>query len=131
VATTASFAITASPNAHGSMPNLAVRFDVPALGRAVVYSSDTEPCDAVVDLARGADTLVHDSTFADGTTDRVGVHSTAAEAGGVAARAGVRRLILTHLDAGHHHDVETLAQQARAHFTGVVEVAEELVPYPL
>src|SRR5262249_50096257 len=45
VATTASFAITASPNAHGTMPNLAVRVDAPSLGRAVVYSSDTEPCD--------------------------------------------------------------------------------------
>ena len=32
-------------------------------GTTVVYSSDTEPCDAVVELARGAATLVHEATF--------------------------------------------------------------------
>ena len=62
---------------------------------------------------------------------RVGAHSTAAEAGEIAARAGVRRLILTHIDATHHDEVSALAVEARARFPGEVEIAEELVPYPL
>jgi ribonuclease Z len=124
------FAITASPNAHGAMPNLALRFDV-AGGPAVVYSSDTEPCAAVLDLARGADTLIHEATYAEGDQGRVGTHSTAGQAGEVAALAGVRRLILAHLDATHHDEVERLAVEARARFDGEVEIAEELIPYPL
>lgn len=131
VATTASFRVTASPNAHGRMPNMAVRVDVADPRRAVVYSSDTEPCDAVVELARGAHTLIHDATFSAEATARAGVHSTAAEAGGVAARAGVERLILAHIDPAHHGEVERLVGQAREQFAGVIEAADELIPYPI
>jgi ribonuclease BN (tRNA processing enzyme) len=47
----------------------------------------------------------------------------------VAARAGVRRLILTHVGAEYHDDVGTLADEARRHFGGTVEVAEDLRAY--
>src|SRR5215467_7645306 len=124
--------VTTSPNDHGAMPNFAVRVDA-AGARSVVYSSDTRPCDAVVALARGADTLVHDSTYSERHRNRAGghAHSTAAEAGDVAARARVRRLILAHIGAEYHDDVEALASEARTRFGGEVEVARELVPYPL
>jgi ribonuclease Z len=131
VATTASFRITASPNAHGSMANMALRFDPLHGGPAVVYSSDTEPCESVAALARGADTLVHEATFAERSRGRFGAHSTAGEAGDIAARAGVRRLILTHIDSEHHDEVDLLAKEAQARFSGIVEIAEEFVPYPL
>lgn len=130
VAVAGPFTVTAAPNAHGAMPNLALRFDV-AGGASVVYSSDTEPCDAVVELARGADTLIHEATYAEGDGKRVGAHSTAGQAGEVAARAGVRRLILAHLDARHHEETARLAAEARARFAGEVEIAEEFIPYPL
>ena len=131
VAATASFRITAAPNDHGTMPNLAVRVDA-ADGGAVVYSSDTSPCDAVVELARGAETLVHEATFtAARESGRVGAHSTAAEAGEIAARAAVRRLILTHIDPAFHDDPSSLVREAAARFSGEVEIAEELVPYPI
>jgi ribonuclease BN (tRNA processing enzyme) len=124
--------VRTSPNDHGGMPNFAVRVDAPG-AQSLVYSSDTRPCDAVVALARGADTLVHDSTYSERHKSRAGghAHSTAAEAGGVAARAGVRRLILTHIGAEYHDDVGALAEEARERFSGDVEVARELVPYPL
>src|SRR6516162_5714283 len=107
--------------------------DLAAGARSVVYSSDTRPCDEVVALARGADTLVHDSTYSERHRNRAGghAHSTAAEAGDVAARARVRRLILTHIGAEYHQDVDALADEARERFAGEVEVARELVPYPL
>lgn len=127
---TGPLAVSTAPNAHGAMPNFAVRVDVER-ERAVVYSSDTEPSDAVVALARGADVLVHEATFAerDRAPGRFVAHSSAAEAGQVAAKAGVRRLILTHIGAGYHADVMALADEARSHFDGAVEVAEELRPY--
>ena len=123
--------VTTSPNAHGNMPNLAVRFQSPASGVAVVYSSDTEPCVAVETLARDADTLIHEATFSERRAQRFGAHSTAAQAGKIAARAGVRRLLLAHIDAGHHGELEALVEEARQHFSGEIEVARELVPYTL
>jgi ribonuclease Z len=114
------------------MPNYAVRVDV--LGQAdrgVVYSSDTAPCEAVATLARGAHTLVHEATFPHRDRGRFGVHSTAYEAGQVAARAGVRRLILTHIEADYHDELDALAQEAQKSFGGPVEIAREFVPYEL
>jgi ribonuclease Z len=128
---TPSFTVTASPNEHGAMENFAVRVDVPARGVGIVYSSDTLPCEAVVRLATGADTLVHEATFPQRDRGRFGAHSTAAEAGGIASRAGVRRLLLAHIEADYHDELDALADEARSTFGGEVEIAQELVPYPI
>jgi ribonuclease Z len=130
IGTPGDFALTASPNAHGGMPNMALRFEAPG-GPAVVYSSDTEPCAAVEALARGAHTLIHEATFSERRPRGIGAHSTAAQAGEIAARAGVTRLILAHIDAGLHGELDALREEARARFSGEVEIARELVPYPL
>ena len=124
------FAITASPNAHGTMPNMALRFESPGR-RTVVYSSDTGPCAAVEALARGAHTLIHEATFSARRQRGIGAHSTAAEAGEIATRAGVTRLILAHIDAGLHGELAAVREEARARFPGEVEIARELVAYPL
>jgi ribonuclease Z len=123
--------VTTAPNEHGSMPNFAVRFAERPRGVALVYSSDTRPSDAVLALARGADTLVHDATFVGGDRERIGSHSSAGEAGDVAARAGVRRLILTHIDAQYHERLDDLVKEARSRFDGVVEAARELSVYEI
>jgi ribonuclease Z len=127
---TGGLAVSTAPNAHGAMPNFAVRVEA-AGGGAVVYSSDTQPSEAVVALARGAGTLIHEATFAerDRGPARYVPHSSAADAGRVAARAGVRRLILTHIGVEYHDDVAALAAEARGHFAGIVEVAAELRAY--
>jgi ribonuclease Z len=127
--TTGGLAVSTAPNEHGAMPNFAVRVDTG--GGALVYSSDTQPSEAVVALARGADVLVHEATFAerDRSAGRAATHSSAADAGRVAARAGVRRLILTHVGPEYHADLAALVDEARRHFDGVVEMAEELRPY--
>ena len=130
IGTPRDFALTASPNAHGGMPNMALRFEAPG-GPAVVYSSETEPCAAVEALARGAHTLIHEATFSERRPRGIGAHSTAAQAGEIAARAGVTRLILAHIDAGLHGELDALREEARARFSGEVEIARELVPYPL
>jgi ribonuclease Z len=126
-----SLIVRTAPNEHGAMPNFAVR--VEAGSRALVYSSDTRPSQAVITLAGDAHTLVHEATFAerDRATARAVHHSSAADAGRVAAAAGAHRLILTHVGAEYHHDPGPLVDEARAQFTGRVEMAEELRFYPL
>jgi hypothetical protein len=43
----------------------------------------------------------------------------------------VTRLILAHIDAGLHDELDALREEASARFSGPVEIARELVPYPL
>ncbi len=73
----------------------------PRDGRAVVISGDTEPCDATLEVSRGASLLVHEATFLDEDRDRAREtrHSTALEAATLAKEADVGLLVLTHLSS--------------------------------
>ncbi len=96
-------------------------------GRRIAVTGDTRPCAATVEAARGADLLVHDSTFGDAEQERAGetMHSTAREAARVAREAGVARLVLTHLSTRYDHEYATLAAQAREEYRGALDVAAD------
>ncbi len=122
VLATADLVMTASPNLHGSMPNLAVRLD--AGGRSLVDSSDTRPCAEVEALSQNATALVHEATFA--RPNPAEWPSTAREAGAVARAAGVGRLYLAHVGYTVHGTLRDHVAAARAGFGGTVSMAEEL-----
>jgi ribonuclease Z len=96
-------------------------------GRTVVVTGDTRPCRGTVDAARGADLLVHDSTFGDAEQARAEetMHSTAREAARVARDAGVARLVLTHLSTRYDRQFAPLVEQARAEYGGALDVAHD------
>ena len=91
-------------------------------GRSVVYCTDTTYCEASVELARGADLLIHEATFVDEDAHlaRQSTHSTATDAARVAREAGVRELVLTHISPryarGNAIEPSELIRQARAVF---------------
>jgi ribonuclease BN (tRNA processing enzyme) len=99
-----------------------------------VYACDTEaPADgvdaALVDLARGADLLIHDAQYLpEEYPAKVGWgHSTFAAAAALAAAAGVRRLVLTHHDPARDDlGVARLERRARRRFPAVIAAREGL-----
>jgi ribonuclease Z len=100
-------------------------------GGVFAYAGDTRPCEGVVDLAKSADILYHEATFAAELAQRAGEtgHSTTLEAAQVARKSGARRLLLSHFSA-RYNDVEALMKEARSVFPGS-EMAIELEQYPL
>src|SRR3954447_18265305 len=68
-------------------------------GRRVVIAGDTAPCEMTRLVAFEADLLVHQATFLHEEADRAAEtrHSTALQAGQLAAAAGVNMLALTHI----------------------------------
>lgn len=66
-------------------------------GRSLVFSGDTGACDALVDLARGADVGLFEASWYDADDPPPDVHLTARQAAEHANRSGVGRLLLTHV----------------------------------
>jgi ribonuclease Z len=100
------------------IPTIGLRIEVK--GQPVLaYSCDTEPCPAVVELAMGAPVLIHEATG-----EGVG-HSSASQAGSVAAEAGVSRLYLAHYPVNGGVDEDRLRREAESTFDGEVVVARD------
>lgn len=148
--------VTAAQNSHydfapGSLEDrnyksFAYRFDLP--GRSIVYTGDTGPSAAVETLAKGADLLVSEMIDLAGTLANVARnspdmpaeakqrleqhlsthHLTPDAVGQLAARAGVKALVITHFAAGTPDPERTRGYIAeiRARYSGPVTLANDL-----
>ena len=93
-------------------------------GRAIAYTGDCGPSRHVVELARDADLLLAEATFAEAVPARqAGGLSTALDVAGEAAAAGVGHLVLTHLWPGT--DPDAARNAAAPAFPGRISVASE------
>jgi ribonuclease BN (tRNA processing enzyme) len=89
----------------------------------LVFSGDTDYCESLVEASRDVDLLLCEAAFQEGRDDVVqrGIHLTGRRAGKIAAAAGVKRVLLTHMTSWSDPDV-TIAE-AREQYTGPLEAA--------
>jgi ribonuclease BN (tRNA processing enzyme) len=90
-------------------------------GGAIVYTGDTEYSESVVDLARGASTLLIECSFPDDSP--APGHLTPSSAARIAAEAGVERVVLTHIYPAV--DNACLKADLERGFDGEIIVAED------
>jgi ribonuclease BN (tRNA processing enzyme) len=112
--------------AHMNHPVETFGFRLEHAGRSLAYSADTGPADALVGLARDADVLLCEASFAEpagvgATALPENLHLTGRQAGQHAARAGVGQLVLTHLVPWNDQS-QTLDEAGQA-FTGPLTLA--------
>ncbi|MDX2273099.1 MAG: ribonuclease Z [Cyanobacteriota bacterium] len=108
----------------------------PQIGRKLAYCTDTTYCRNAVDLARAADLLIHEATYAqvDLALAQRSKHSTAMMAAQVAAEAKAQTLILTHFSPRYHKEaaitLEDLQAEAQTLFPHTL-IAQDRLTYPV
>ncbi len=113
------FKILSSPVRH-LIPTIGLRIEFDHSGQVLAYSCDTEPCEQVVQLAEGANVLIHEATGAS-----IG-HSSAEQAGEIAARAEASSLYLIHYPTGRFAK-DDLVARAGTKFQGTVKLAKDFM----
>lgn len=139
-------AVSALRNHHPPLAeSYALKFQLG--GKTVVFSGDTSYLPALADFARGADYLVHEAMFP-AAVERLAArrpnasrlaasilshHTSAEDAGRIAAAAGVKTLVLNHFVPGDDAAVTPAqwAAAAGAHFAGQIVVGRPMLSLPL
>ena len=88
-------------------------------GASLVYSGDTGACDALVELAQGAEVLLCEASWTHSPERPPNLHMSGTDAGRMAAQAGVRELLLTHIPPWTSRD--EVIREAKAEFDGSVQ----------
>jgi ribonuclease BN (tRNA processing enzyme) len=130
--------VTAARVPHGNAePSFAYRFDT--AHRSIVISGDTAMSDRLIQLARGADVLMHEVLFPPALAERgltpqqierlSRIHTTLEQVGRVATAAEVKTLVLSHLVPGDPEVVSDAVwrEGAQANFHGDVIVGTDLL----
>lgn len=109
-------------------------YRVESEGKAVVISGDTVECQGIIDLAHGADLLVQCCHFAetglsaDEKKARITqIIATAGQAGRIARRAEVKKLVLTHITSKDGTTLNSITKEVRGEFSGEIIPGKDLL----
>jgi len=121
-------------------PAFAYRFDCP--DRSIVFSGDTRPSENLIELARGADILVHEviDLAAIGVLEKelshakrlhehlLAAHTSMSQVGQIATQAGVKTLVLNHFVPGTPPIPDQVWYDAvKPHFNGRLVIGHDLM----
>jgi ribonuclease BN (tRNA processing enzyme) len=145
------FHLPAGSPPFGKHKSYSYRFETSE--RTIVFTGDTGPSDAVTQLAKGADILLSEVISVEDTKQALiknGLwqgwdserqiaymrhlteeHLTPEEVGKMATRANVKIVVLSHLTPtlNDNDDYKGLADEVRRHFSGQVQVANDLMEF--
>ena len=120
---------------HFEAPAIAYRIEYK--GQSIVYTGDTHSTsDNIERLASGADVLIYDTSILDNAPPPFSPfakrHTTPMRIGQVAAAAGVKTLVLSHLTPISDPNIDAIKDEIEAQgFTGKIKVAKDLKVYSL
>src|ERR1700730_8200510 len=136
---------------YGKYKSYSYRFETP--DRVVFFTGDTGPSDAVVELAKGADLYVTETTSPEGVVEvfkKIGIwqaktpseqegflrhmheeHVTPEDIGKMAAKAGVKAVVMTHLGPSTNPDEEypRYVDEAKKYYSGPITLAKDLMKF--
>lgn len=113
---------------------------IPRTARRLVVAGDNDTPDLLEAACTGAHALVHEATYTQAVSDRVGPwpqHSSAEQVARFAQRVGLPSLVLTHVSSryqsapGATPNIRELAAEARQHYEGTLFLARDLETYRL
>ncbi len=110
---------------HGEAESLAYR--VSEGSSSLVYSGDTDYCESLVDMSRGADLLICECSTTDAA--KVPGHLNPSGVARIARESGVSRVLITHVYPPE--DPEELALRCREGCSSTVEAARDLEIYEI
>ncbi|MBM9460792.1 MBL fold metallo-hydrolase [Nocardioides sp. zg-536] len=102
---------------------------VSVLGRTIAYSGDTGPTAVLDAICADADLFLCEASFRSCDDNPPDLHLTGTEAGEVATRGRVKRLVVTHVPPWH--DAKEILAEAVAAFDGPTDLASCGAVYPL
>ena len=109
------------------VPAYALRLE--SRGRSLIYSGDTGACDALVEIARGADLFLCEASFTESLDNPPDLHLTGRQAAESAALADVGRLVLTHVPPAV--DGAKVLAEAEGTYDGELDLARSGAIYTL
>jgi len=136
---------------YGKYKSYSYRFETP--DRVVFFTGDTGPSDAVIELAKGADLYVTETTSPEGVVEvfkKSGIwqaktadeqagflrhmheeHVTPEDIGKMAAKAGVKAVVMTHLGPSTNPDEEyqRYVDEAKKYYSGPITLAKDLMKF--
>lgn len=97
-------------------------------GKKIVFISDTAYCKSAVDLSKDADLLICESTYLSDLKDKAKdyLHLTAEQAGDIAKKADVKKLVLTHFSQ-RYKDVTEIEDEVKKVFKDSICAKDFLV----
>ena len=101
-------------------------------GQSAAFIMDTRMCDNAVELAKGVDLLICESTFLARDADKAHAHGhlTAGQAAEIAQAAGARKLVLTHFSQRYPNVEDFLAEASAIHDDVVAARDCDVIPVP-
>jgi ribonuclease BN (tRNA processing enzyme) len=114
-------------SAHVVHPCEAFGFRITHAGHTLVYTGDSGACPALDTLARDADVLLAEASWTHADDRPTDLHLSGREAGELAQRGGVGRLLVTHVPPWT--DRTAVLGEAKAAFDGDVALAERGTSY--